>query len=328
MGSIDRFSLLHDSLLSIIVSSLPFKDAVKTSTLSKDWENVCKLTRNIEFNELFFIKFDQPHEIVHSQRMAFLDFMKKGIENHGENAIDKFSLTMSAHNVFSEDIDRCIRFAIRNEVKDLELDFTSPTWNKDEFYYNNFVASVDLSSYVYEYSGLQSLKLYSCDFSASEMVNFHSLKEISLGFMRVSICAIEALLTNCEMLESLNFYKCWSLDEFILKGEYLGLKKLVINRCHFKSSTFRINAPNLKVFDYHGSLFDIDIQSPALDEVNLDFPLELGCQSHGSYYLHKLLKDLPSPRVMTVCSYWLQVLFFFLLQISPINCYVFLFSLT
>ncbi|AES99386.1 putative FBD domain-containing protein [Medicago truncatula] len=54
--NIDRFSLLDDSLmLSIIVSSLPFKDAVKTSILSKDWENVCKLTRNIEFNELFFI---------------------------------------------------------------------------------------------------------------------------------------------------------------------------------------------------------------------------------------------------------------------------------
>jgi len=309
--NIDWFSLLHDSLLSVIVSSLPFKDAVRTSTLSKDWKKVCKLTRNIEFNELFFVKFDQPPEIVHAQRMAFLEFMKKWIENHGENVIDKFSLTMSAPKVFSEDIDRCITFAIRNGVKDLELDFTSPTWIKDKFYYNNFVASVDLNSYVYEYSGLESLKLYSCDFSASEMVNFHSLKEISLGFMKVSISAIEALLTNCEMLESLNFYMCWSLDEdFILKGEYLGLKKLVINKCHFKSSTFRINAPNLKVFDYHGSLFDIDIQSPALDEVNLEFSLEHGCQGHGSYYLHKLLKDLPSPRVMTVCSYWLQVLCF------------------
>ncbi|AES99383.1 putative F-box domain-containing protein [Medicago truncatula] len=64
--NIDRFNLLHDSFLSIFVSSLPFKDAARTSILSKDWKKVCKLTRNIEFNELFFIKFDQTHEIVQS----------------------------------------------------------------------------------------------------------------------------------------------------------------------------------------------------------------------------------------------------------------------
>jgi len=56
-------------------------------------------------------------------------------------------------------------------------------------------------------------------------------------------------------------------------------------------------------------LFIIDIQSPALDEVNLDFSHEDRCQGHGSY-LYKFLKEVSSAKVMTVCSYLLQVPFF------------------
>ena len=245
--------------------------------------------------------------------MAFLDFMKKWIENHGENAIDKFSLTMSTPKVFSEDIDRCITFAIRNGVKDLELDFTSPTWIKDKFDYDNFVASVDLPNYVYGYSGLESLKMYSCDFVPREMVNFCSLKEISLGFMRIGLCATKALLSNGEMLESLNLYKCWSLnDDFILEEEYLGLKKLVIKKCNFKLNIIKVNAPNLKVFNYHGSTFVVvDIQSYVLDEVNLKVSLSQGFFGPGGFYqIYRLLKEVASARVMTVCTYLLQVLSF------------------
>jgi len=60
--------------------------------------------------------------------------MKKWIENLGDNAIDEFSLRMSTPIIFRQIIDRCITFAIRNGVKDLELDFTSPTWIKDKFF--------------------------------------------------------------------------------------------------------------------------------------------------------------------------------------------------
>ncbi|AES98310.1 F-box/RNI/FBD-like domain protein [Medicago truncatula] len=75
----DILSSLPESLLSAIISFLPFKEAVRTSILSKDWVKVCKSTTKIEFNELFFVK---------------VAFARKWIENHGEDVIDKFSLTI------------------------------------------------------------------------------------------------------------------------------------------------------------------------------------------------------------------------------------------
>jgi len=301
----DILSSLPESLLSAIVSFLPFKEAVRTSILSKDWVNVYKSTRKIEFNELFFVNVDQSPEIVDAQRRAFSDFVRKWIEKHREDVIDKFSLTILIPEFFCELIDQCFRFALRNGVKDLELDFTYQP-------YDIVSAVVVLPTYFYGCSGFESLKLYACEFVASQCVNFHSLKKISLGYMGIKLHAIKALLTNCEKLESLSFLKCWNSEgDFILNEEYLGLKKLVINRCDFKFNIFRVNALNLKVFNYHGLMirFAVDIQSPALDEVNLDFSLEYRCQGHGSY-LYKFLKEFSSAKVMTVCSYLLQVPFF------------------
>lgn len=309
--SIDMLSWLPDSLLSTIVSSLTFKEAVRTSILSKNWVNICKSTTNIEFNELFFVKYDNSLDIIDAQRRAFSDFTKKWIQNCDQSVIEKFSLSLTLPDIYVQLIDRCLTFALSKGVKHLEIDFTYPTWMEDNFYYDIYVAMVELPRYVYAYSGIESLKLYSCNFIASEVVNFHSLKEISLGYMRLRLFAIKALLTNCKKLESLSFYKCWnSDDDFDLKEEYLGLKKLVINRCHFKFNILRINAPNLKVFNYHGlmTLFVIDIRSPGLEKVNLDFSLEHGSQGHG-HYLYQFLCQLAPAQVLMVCSYLLQVHF-------------------
>jgi len=207
----DILSLLPESLLSAIVSFLPFKEAVKTSILSKDWVNVYKSTTKIEFNELFFVKVGESPEIVDAQRRAFSAFARKWIENHAEDVIDKFSLTIGMPELFSELIDQCVRFALRNGVKDLELDFTyQPCVIVDDV--------VVLPTYFYGYSGFESLKLYACEFVASQCVNFHSLKEISLGYMGIKLRAIKALFTNCEKLESLSFFKCRNSGrDFILK---------------------------------------------------------------------------------------------------------------
>ena len=301
----DILSSLPESLLSAIVSFLPFKEAVRTSILSKYWVNVCKSTRKIEFNELFFVNVYQSPEIVDAERKAFSAFARKWIDNHGEDVIDKFSLTIMIPELFSELIVQCVRFALRNGVKDLELDFTYQPCDIVS-------AVVVLPTYFYGYSGFESLKLYACEFVASRCVNFHLLKEISLGYMGIKLRDIKALLTNCEKLESLSFKKCWNSEgDFILNEEYPGLKKLVINRCDFKFNIFRVNVPKLKVFTYHGLmiLFAIDIKSPALDEVNLDFSPEHRGQGHGSY-LYKFLKEFSSAKIMTVCSYLLQVPFF------------------
>ncbi|KAL5102505.1 hypothetical protein RYX36_006832 [Vicia faba] len=307
---VDRLSSLPEPLLSAIVSSLSFQEAVRTSILSKNWVNICKSTTNIEFNELKFVRFDQSPENIDAQRRAFSAFTKKWIENRTEDAVVNFSLRISKPELFNQLINRCIEFAIRNGVKNLELDFTYPSWVKDGFYYDVYITSFDLPTCIYDYGRIEYLKLYSCNFITSAITKFHSLKEISLGYMKLSLCTIKTLLSNCEKLESISLSNCWSSDNFNLNEKYPKLKKLIINQCHFKLDILRVNAPNLRIFNYHGLMMNYvaDIQSPRLHEANLDFSPEYGSQGHGTH-LYNLMKEFISVRIMVVCSFMLQVIY-------------------
>src|ERR1044072_6351743 len=93
--STDRFSLLPHSLLSTIVSLIPFKEAVRTSILFKSWIDIFKCTSNIEFDEAFFVKEGQTYQIKQAQRKCFLEFVTLWIANHTETVVNKFSLKLS-----------------------------------------------------------------------------------------------------------------------------------------------------------------------------------------------------------------------------------------
>ncbi|XP_028201032.1 putative F-box protein At3g29830 [Glycine soja] len=138
----------------------------------------------------------------------------------------------------------------------------------------------------YTHFSLESLTLHSCSFIETKVFNFGALKEVSLGWMEVRLSAIKALLSNCNMLESLSFKRCWNSDKFDLGEEkHMGLTQLVLDQCGFDFDYFKVNAPNLKIFKYCGWMnFDlIEIDSLAMEEIDLDFSLVI---STGSEQLH------------------------------------------
>ncbi|XP_057993149.1 putative F-box/LRR-repeat protein At5g54820 [Hevea brasiliensis] len=55
----NMFSTLTSSRLVLIVNYLPFKEALRTSILSKQWRNVWRETTNLEFHEKFFIDLEE-----------------------------------------------------------------------------------------------------------------------------------------------------------------------------------------------------------------------------------------------------------------------------
>ncbi|RDX84044.1 putative F-box/LRR-repeat protein, partial [Mucuna pruriens] len=308
--SVDGFTSLPIELLLTILSQLPFKEVVRNCVLSKKWSKICKSTTNMEFNELFFVKLDESDETKEAQRRAFLEFINIWIGNHQGSVVDKFSLRLSMPENVGDIIDRCVSFATLRGVKELALDFADADRSEDMVYFDDYEAQLMLPAQVYEHSSLESLKLYSCGFVVAQMVNFHLLKQVSLGWMKVSLAVIKALLSNCEMLESLSFNKCWNSENFDLGDEPNNtLRKLDIDKCRYDYGVFRINAPNLKIFKYCGLMhaFNVEIHCLELEEAHLDFSPEYGFEGYG-HPLCNLVEALYTARLLTVCSFVLQVI--------------------
>ncbi|XVF77562.1 hypothetical protein PTKIN_Ptkin14bG0054900 [Pterospermum kingtungense] len=81
MANRDRFMDLPQCLLGIIISFLPFKDAARTSVLSKLWLNVLRTTTNIEFEESFFVDPEESDATRANKRRAFVDFAREWVGN-------------------------------------------------------------------------------------------------------------------------------------------------------------------------------------------------------------------------------------------------------
>ncbi|XP_057426091.1 putative F-box/LRR-repeat protein At1g56400 [Lotus japonicus] len=296
----DRLSSLPHSLL---------KEAIRTSILSKSWIDIFKSTSNIEFDEVSFVKDSQTYRNKQAQRKAFLNFVALWIANHSETIVDKFSLRFSMPEKAKRVVGKCISFATNHGVKELELNFCDPTLNC--YFTTNYInqeALHELPTHVYGHTFVKSLKLFSCGFVEAEFHNFHALKEISLGWMEVKLNTTKTLLLNCKALESLSLKRCWNSDEFNLGEENLRLRKLVVDRCMFRSDSiyFTANAPNLRYFYYSGlnnNFLVIDARSLVMEEFILDFCIEF--EGHA-LFLYKLVEKISSASVLTVSNYLLQ----------------------
>ncbi|KAH1062652.1 hypothetical protein GYH30_005551 [Glycine max] len=89
----------------------------------------------------------------------------------------------------------------------------------------------------------------------------------------------------------------------------MGLTKLFLDKCNFDFDYFRVKAPNLKIFKYCGwiNFAVVEIDSLAMEEVDLDFSLESSFEEFG-HPIYNLVKDVCTARVLTVCSFVLQVI--------------------
>ncbi|CAL5341757.1 unnamed protein product [Camellia sinensis] len=132
----DMFSYLKDSLILIIISFLPFKDAARTSTLSKRWQFLWHETKNIELDETLFVE-PQNHqfneETIGNQRRGFIDFSMQFIQGFRPVSVDKFRLSFSHPENYVEAVQNFVQFAIGHNAKVLALDFSEPTWDQQDF---------------------------------------------------------------------------------------------------------------------------------------------------------------------------------------------------
>ncbi|GLU23606.1 hypothetical protein SLE2022_395990 [Rubroshorea leprosula] len=301
----DPFSTLADSLLYIIVSFLPFKEAVRTSILSKQWRYIWRSTANIELDESFFVNHEESAEIREERRRDFLEFAKEWIRSYQEPTVKNFAFSCSKPGKFLTVVQEFIKFALKRNTKGLALDFSDPEWKEND----TPSGALNLPLEFYKHVSLESLKLVACNLDVSAF-NFRNIKDLSLGWIELNESSMKTLLNNCPLLESLCLKNCWNMFQLIITDTINPrLKRFVLEKCIFFGGPnwVYIDGPSLRFFKYSGLVgyFKMENQR-CIEEAELDFGSEPEFDMLGDL-LCELLEQLFSAKVLTVDSVFLQV---------------------
>ena len=294
-------------LLIIIMSYLAFRDAARTSVLSRYWQNMWRGTRNIEFNERFFSYVGDDED---DRRGAFVTFVQNWITHYEPSSLDKLSILVHRPVDFLLLMEESIEFAIRRGVKVLGLDFSDPAWGDEVLKFgNNPEPAFVLPPFFYAHEVLESLSLFSCNFNPATMINFNLLKQLTLGWIELPLPSLSMLVQNFPLLESLSLKNCWNTGGLQIVGQELRLRSLDVDRfIMYENPWIEIVAPNLKHLKYSGTMAVLDVSAGELEDAYFEFGLENEGDEAMGDRLYQLLHQLPA-KILTVCTYMLQVLF-------------------
>ncbi|MCD9560891.1 hypothetical protein HAX54_019714 [Datura stramonium] len=228
----DILSNLPDNLIDIILMHLPYKDAVRTSVLSRKWR--CHWRRLTELTldrSLWETENDKLYATIKFRKIIYQ------ILTLHEGPITKFTLDVDHLENYPE-IDNFICFLSRNGIEQLVLRFR--LWFQRDKMYN-------LPSSIFTCSQLRHLILHCCSIHhPSAFQGFDHLITLELCDVSISSELLKSLIYNCPLLEQL------VLDNL----EDLG--------------TIEIDAPMLRSFEFTGNISYIClINVPRLVKVTL-----------------------------------------------------------
>ncbi|XP_018440703.1 F-box/LRR-repeat protein At3g58930 [Raphanus sativus] len=130
----DRLTSLPDELLHHILSCLPTKSAVVTSSLSKRWLNLWKLNPNLDIDDSVFIHPEDGKGEREDIRQSFVRFVDSVLAMQGDSPINNFSLKCIT-GVHPDTVNRWICNVLQRGVSDLDLftDFTVEDREEDTY---------------------------------------------------------------------------------------------------------------------------------------------------------------------------------------------------
>ncbi|CAH2069933.1 unnamed protein product [Thlaspi arvense] len=308
----DLISTLPNDLLVRIVSCLPFKECVRTSVLSKRWRHQHRDTTNLGFKESDFVSPYLQGRARIDARQRFVDFVFEWVDRVQHGVVEGFEISLSNPVDYLQEVQALIAFAVRKQVKNLAIDFSSHVWRRTGRAPRDEVV-VEVPPGVYNLTSLESLTVIGCKgFDPTRFADPGIFKSLSLGWMK--LYDLDELLSKAFRLETLSLNHCWGIYMMDMAG---GMREVSIENCDLPYVSLSFDLPRVDIFKYTGDIFclQFDKMNTTVKEIHLDFrKLIRQCDNPSKSNIAEggmicdILNDLKSHVTLTLCPYLLQVI--------------------
>ncbi|KAL5730042.1 hypothetical protein ACHQM5_002916 [Ranunculus cassubicifolius] len=301
----DRISSLPDSLIFCILSLLKMEDVMKTTLLSKRWRYFWTAAPCLNFKASVDMINRQQYE-------AFVD---RALFAYEASKLKKFRLSYFFRpDSNSFQVDSWIRFVVRRDVEEMELDFIyEMRFVPTEL--ENYKALYKLHSSCFNSASLTRLTLRFCILNLPASMCLSSLKVLCLELLELNHDEIKKLTTCCPVLEELFLNDCNRRSDLNICIPELPLKSLKIEEFSTDSylgTAVEIYAPNLQLLEFHTRMqrSKYHFKGPS-SLLNVRFDFVGGGIPYDEYSGHPLvdfLEDLHCAQNLNLDAWCLQAL--------------------
>ncbi|KAK2977118.1 hypothetical protein RJ640_017642 [Escallonia rubra] len=298
--SIDR---LPDCLLVQILSLLPFKEAIRSCILSKQWR--------YRWTSLCNVAFDFPGSRL-PDRVDSIDTILTGL---GDSIVKRFSVCIEYDKWHASDVNRWVQFAVeKKHVEEFTLELKCGIYNSIVCY-----TRYQLPQYIYWSSSLTKLRLVWCNVRPWPRctISWDLLKSLTIGRTRLGNNLLRMILSGCPKLEYLELFSCWGFKKLESPD---SLRKLVIGEFFFYEHEddlsdlgcmLDVSAPNIKSLDISGEWnrkFRVTKAPEGLVDATLTFEINRYCEHYNQRPLLEILTSLRKVKNLTIGPWCIQVL--------------------
>ncbi|KAH6769724.1 hypothetical protein C2S52_014527 [Perilla frutescens var. hirtella] len=250
----DRLSELPDSLILKILSSLEMRDVVRTTFLSKRWNDLWTTIPSLCFKS----------DDIKDNEEEIRNFINQALWLWKGSRIQKFEICFSGYMVresLYRDMNWWLRFVMEKKVEELYLDLSCD------------VGLIFLPHFLYECSSIRKLSIVGdCIHHIRGDVHWDQLKSLTIRCSSVIEDVISQVVSGAPQLEIFDLTSRSKGDESV-SVRSSSLKKLSIRKDHYGSALLTIWTPNLETLKISGDAFSkcllMDVSS--LIDATLDF---------------------------------------------------------
>uniref|UniRef100_A0ACD5XY36 Uncharacterized protein n=1 Tax=Avena sativa TaxID=4498 RepID=A0ACD5XY36_AVESA len=255
---------LSEDLLSVVLSKLPIKDAVRTGVLSSKWKHMWKGCSKLKFDGVTVCSSSVFGAQEYTQK--FIDTVNAVMQHHQCIVVDELVIKFGFDSRLVDHVNIWIKFAVLSHTKSLGLDLAPEIFRGRTDRYKFPVELLDDASIF----RLRHLKLSFASFELPpQFSGFPNLRTLDLHMLRVTAKDIQDMLSNCVNLEWFSMIRCHLNDDLTVACPLSKLLYLSVAHCNITKIV--LNAVKLETFMFYGRLYPIDLgRAPELKHVFLD----------------------------------------------------------